>query len=244
MTFDKRTEILIGKENIARLNNSHVAVFGLGGVGSFAAEALARASIGKLTLIDFDTVDITNINRQSIAFKSTVGQKKTTAAMQKIVDINPDIELKLIDSFFEQVTLNHFDFNSFDVVIDAIDSVGSKVLLIKTCIDNSTTIFSSMGAGGKTDPSKIKIDDLFKTTVCPLARIIRKELKKLQVSSNITVVYSTESPVKPHKVSEGQLTRQQSDAYKLLKPQQGSISFIPSIFGLMLSGLAVNSICK
>ncbi len=221
----QRTESLIGARALERLKNAHVAVFGLGGVGGYAVEALARAGVGSLTLIDNDTVNQSNINRQIIALSSTVGLKKTDAFKSRIVDINPELTVFTRDIFFLPESKNEIDFSAFDYVIDAIDTVSGKIAIIEECKRTDVPVISSMGTGNKLDPTAFRITDISKTSVCPLARVMRYELKKRGISK-LKVLYSTEEPVK-----KGNRT-------------PASISFVPSVAGLLIAGEVIKDIIK
>lgn len=224
-----RTELLLGAEGISRLKNSSVAVFGVGGVGSYTAEALARSGIGNITLIDNDTVNVTNINRQIIALQSTVGMLKTEAAKARILDINPNCNVTLHSCFY---TGNEFPLDEFDYIADAIDSVTSKLNLIENAIKLNIPIISSMGTGNKLDPTKLVVTDISKTEMCPLAKIVRTELRKRGINHH-TVVYSTEKPV-AHKAT--------SDEESGKRKTIGSVSYVPSVAGLIMAGRIINDI--
>ena len=221
-----RTARLIGESAVNILKNSSVAVFGVGGVGSFAAEALARAGVGRLCLVDNDTVNESNINRQIIALHSTLGQKKAQAAAERIADINPNADVTAVCEFYDSTTAESFDLSCFDYVIDAIDTVTSKLLLIENAKKCGTPIISSMGTGNKLNPSLFEIADIGKTSVCPLARVMRRELKNRGIYK-LKVVYSKEKPRKPktdEPIPEGK------------RQIPASISYVPSVAGLMLAG--------
>ncbi|MBR6671204.1 MAG: tRNA threonylcarbamoyladenosine dehydratase [Ruminococcus sp.] len=224
-----RTELLLGAEGISRLKNSSVAVFGVGGVGSYTAEALASSGIGNITLIDNDTVNVTNINRQIIALQSTVGMLKTEAAKARILDINPNCNVTLHSCFY---TGNEFPLDEFDYIADAIDSVTSKLNLIENAIKLNIPIISSMGTGNKLDPTKLVVTDISKTEMCPLAKIIRTELRKRGINHH-TVVYSTEKPVAHKAISD-----EESGKRKTI----GSVSYVPSVAGLIMAGRIINDI--
>ncbi|MCM1227406.1 MAG: tRNA threonylcarbamoyladenosine dehydratase [Clostridium sp.] len=225
-----RTELLLGREGVERLKNSSVAVFGIGGVGSYIAEALARCGVGKLTLVDSDTVSITNINRQIIALHSTVGMKKTDAAKRRIADINPSAEIAAIDCFY---TGSEIDLSGFDYIADAIDTVSSKLALIENAYKLGIPIISSMGTGNKLDPSKLTVTDIYKTEMCPLAKVMRHELKKRNVKK-LKAVYSTEKP-RTHLAESEEHTEKRRTI--------GSVSFVPSCAGLIMAGEIVRDIC-
>lgn len=221
-----RTEKLIGSDALARLSSSHVAVFGVGGVGGFAVEALARAGVGELTLVDSDTVASSNINRQIIALHSTVGRAKTEVMRERILDINPDCKVNIHTVFFSEETKGLFNFSDYDYVIDAIDSVSSKVELIALATNAATPIISAMGAGNKLDPTAFLVSDISKTTVCPLARAVRLALRKRGIN-HLKCVYSKEEPK-----GEGE------------RSAPGSISFVPSVMGLILAGEVILDLSK
>ncbi len=225
-----RTQLLLGEEGIDRLQGSHVIVFGVGGVGSFAVEALARAGVGKLTIVDFDVVDVTNINRQLIALHSTVGKEKVAVLKERLADINPSL---VVEAWAEKImpdTVEGFFQQKYDYVIDAIDMVSSKLALIEFCTSHDIPIISSMGTGNKLDPSKLTVTDIHKTSTCPLARVMRYELKKRGVKK-LEVVYSTEAPLKPI------LPESLDMGAKRTVP--GSTSFVPSSAGLLLASVVI-----
>ncbi|MGN0574465.1 MAG: ThiF family adenylyltransferase [Ruminococcus sp.] len=224
-----RQVLLIGRENLSRLKNSHVAVFGVGGVGSYTAEALARAGIGHITLVDNDTVNITNINRQLIALHSTIGMQKTEAAKARILDINPECHVTALNQFY---TGSEIELSGFDWIADAIDTVSSKLALIENAHRLRVNIISCMGTGNKLDPTKLILTDISKTSMCPLAKVIRTELRKRGILHH-PVVYSAEQPV-PH--------REESEEDESRRKTIGSISFVPSAAGLIMAGKIINSI--
>ncbi len=228
--FTTRTSLIIGDEGLEKLKNSSVIVFGVGGVGSFAAEAIARAGVGNLTIVDFDDVDITNINRQLPALHSTVGKYKVEVMKERILDINPNINIKAIKEVYNKDTSDSILSEQYDYVVDAIDMVTSKIHLIETCKNKGMDIISSMGMGNKLDPTKIEVTDIHKTTICPLARVMRKELKDRRIKK-LKVVYSTEQPVDlKKKILNGK------------KVTPGSISFVPSVGGLIIASVVVNDL--
>lgn len=230
----ERSHILIGYEGIARLQASHVLIAGIGGVGSFTAEALARLGVGKLTLIDHDIVSPSNINRQLIALNSSVGKLKTTVMAERILDINPNCEITVLNEFLTPDNMPTLLAQPFDVVVDAIDSMSSKTALIEIAWRQNITIFSSMGAGGKLDPSQIRTGDLMDTTICKLAKQLRGHLRKRGVGRGIQTVYSIEPsipPLPPEAVERGRA-----------RAVNGTVSYMPSIFGLTLAGLVANAI--
>lgn len=226
-----RTGLLLGAEAMEKLHNSRVAVFGVGGVGGYAVEALARCGVGRLDLIDNDTVSLSNINRQIIALHSTVGRYKVDVAKERVLDINPDCEVRVYKTFFLPETEDEFDFTQFDYVIDAIDTVTGKLALVMKANAANTRIISSMGAGNKLDPTKFEAADISKTAVCPLARIMRKELKKRGIE-HLKVVYSKEQAMTP-------LESIASPSGKIIP---GSLAFVPSVAGLIIAGEVIKDI--
>lgn len=236
-----RTAMLLGEDGVARLARARVAVFGIGGVGGFAVEALARSGVGALDLIDDDRVALSNINRQIIALHSTVGQHKTDVMAARVHDIDPEIKVQAHRCFFMPENAHEFDFSSFDYVIDAIDTVTAKIELILRCQQAGTPIISAMGAGNKLDPARFEVTDIYKTSVCPLARVMRQELKKRGVR-RLRVVYSREPPRKPAAALCETLpdTPQRTGANKRVTP--GSIAFAPSVAGLLLAGEVVRAL--
>lgn len=212
---------LLGEDGIARLRASRVAVFGVGGVGGFAAEALARSGVGALDLIDHDTVSPSNINRQIIALHSTVGRKKVEVMAERIADICPDTVVRTFDTFYLPETAHLFDFSIYDYVVDAIDTVSGKIALVMQAKAASIPIICAMGAGNKTDPSAFRVADISQTKVCPLAKVMRVELRKRGIT-DVKVVYSEEPPLIP--LEEG---------------VPGSLAFVPSAAGLMMAGEVV-----
>lgn len=221
-----RTLVLIGEDGLEKLKNSKVLVAGIGGVGGYTAEALARAGVGHIDLVDMDTVSVTNINRQLIALHSTVGRKKVEVMRERILDINPEAEVGAYDIFIDSETIKQFDLASYDFVADAIDTVSAKIMLIRLCHEVGTPIISSMGTGNKTDPTQFRVDKVKNTRGCPLARTMRKELKKLGLE-NVLVVWSPEEPMKPI-TDTGEM--------KGRGPAPGTLSFVPSVAGLVLAG--------
>ena len=232
-----RTALIYGDEAMERLKNSRVAVFGLGGVGGHAAEALARSGVGALDLIDNDTVSVTNINRQTVANLKTVGQYKTSVMKERIADINPDAEVKIYNTFYSYDTAEEFDLSVYDCIIDAIDTVSAKLLLIENAVKAGVPIISSMGAGNKTDASAFTVADIYKTEVCPLARVMRRELKKRGIKA-LKVVYSKEEPVKPV-ITDGAEKKGTAG-----RQAPGSTAFCPSVAGLIAACEVVNFLVK
>ena len=225
-----RTELLIGKKAILNLKNSSVAVFGIGGVGGYAVEALARSGIGSLDLIDGDKVSVTNINRQIIATCRTIGQYKVDAAKERIFDICPDTAVRVHRCFYMPENKNQFDFSKYDYIIDAIDTVRAKLSLIDEAQKAGTPIISSMGAGNKLDASAFAVADIYDTKVCPLARVMRYELRRMGIQS-LKVVCSKEEPIKSENQGE-----------KGSVP--GSVAFVPGAAGLILAGEVIQDLIK
>ena len=223
-----RTELLIGKSGIERLKSSHIAVFGVGGVGGYVVEALVRCGIGEIDIIDNDKVHITNLNRQIIATHSTIGEYKVDAAEKRIKDINPDCKVTKFKTFFTPETSSEFDFSKYDYVVDAIDTVSGKIELVMKCNESETPIISSMGAGNKMHPEMFELSDIYKTSVCPLAKVMRQELKKRGVNK-LKVVYSTETPIKR------QLPLDE-------KSVPASNSFVPPAVGLIIAGEVIRTL--
>jgi len=228
----ERTHILIGDEGIERLQQAHVFLAGMGGVGSFTAEALARMGVGNMTLIDHDVVSGSNMNRQLVALRSTVGDLKADVMANRIRDINPDCQLTLITDFLTPDSIPTILAQGYDVIVDAIDSLSSKTALLETAWRNDMTVFASMGAGGKLDPTQVRTADLMDTSMCKLAKHLRSQLRKRGVGRGIQTVYSLESPLPPlppEPVSRGRA-----------RAVNGTVSYMPSIFGLTLAGMVVN----
>lgn len=235
----ERTELLIGEEALLKLEDAHVAVFGVGGVGGFAVEALARAGVGELTIIDHDMVSVSNINRQIIATHSTIGQKKVDAMEARIKSISNVCKVNALDCFYLPETAEDFDFSRYDYVIDAIDTVTAKIDIIVQCKKAGTKVISSMGTGNKLNPMLFRIDDIYKTSVCPLAKVMRKELRKRAIDS-VKVLYSTEEPIKP---ANAQKVTNPEDAQAIRKKTvPGSISFTPSVAGLLIASEVIKEI--
>ncbi len=222
-----RCENLIGSDNFEKLQNCHIAVFGIGGVGGYVVEALARAGVGKIDLIDNDTVDITNINRQIIALHSTVGQLKVDVMKKRVLDINPNINVNTFPLLFLPENSASFDFKRYDYVVDAVDNVTAKLELVLKCNEANTPIISAMGTGNKLDAKLFEITDIYKTSVCPLAKVMRYELKKRGVKK-LKVLYSKEIPIKNQNNPRTPM----------------SISFVPSVAGLLIAGEVIKDIIK
>lgn len=225
-----RTEMLIGKENLEKLKNSKVAIFGVGGVGSFVVEGLARAGVGKFILVDSDKVVESNLNRQIIATTKTIGKLKVEVAKERILDINPEADVKIYSEFFMPDSPEIFD-DTVNYIVDAIDTVTAKIELVMRANKLNIPIISSMGTGNKIDPTKFEVTDIYKTSVCPLAKVMRKELKTRGIKK-LKVVYSKEKPIKP-KANDNGATKKQVP---------GSISFVPSVAGLIIAGEVVKAL--
>jgi tRNA A37 threonylcarbamoyladenosine dehydratase len=231
-----RSEIVLGPDSTAVLAGCTVAVFGLGGVGSYVVEALARSGIGTLVLVDSDTVCTSNINRQIYALHSTLGKQKVDVARERVLDINPVARVETHACFFGQETSGLFDFSRYSYVVDCIDTVSSKILLVELCRTHGVPLISSMGTGNKSDPTKFRITDIKKTSICPLARVMRKEISKRRLGP-LKVLYSTEVPVRP-KAQTG------ADGLPVRRVNPGSLPYMPSIAGLMLAGEIIKSLLK
>ena len=230
----QRTEMLLGQKAMERLAGSRVAVFGVGGVGGYAVEALARSGVGALDLIDNDTVAQSNINRQIIALNSTVGQYKADAAAKRVLDINPECDVRAVKVFYMPETADEFDFTRYDYIIDAIDTVTGKLALARQAQDAGTPIISCMGAGNKLDPTAFEVADIYDTSICPLARIMRKECRARGIK-RLKVVYSKEMPARQVKKIEEQTVRRDTP---------GSVSFVPPVAGLIIAGEVIKDLIK
>lgn len=232
-----RTELLLGKEAMEKLAASRVAVFGIGGVGGYAVEALVRSGIGAIDLIDDDKVCLTNINRQIYATRRTVGQYKVDVAAERIAEINPDTKVRTFKTFYLPETAGQFDFSQYHYIVDAIDTVTGKLALAENAYAAGTPIISSMGAGNKLDPTAFEVADIYDTSVCPLARIMRKELKRRGIPS-LKVVYSKEEPLTPadsEEAERGGVRRRQVP---------GSNAFVPSVVGLIIAGEVIKDLIR
>ncbi len=244
-----RTQLLLGREGLDKLRASRVAVFGIGGVGGFAVEALARSGVGALDLIDDDRVCLTNLNRQLHATRKTIGRYKVDVAEERIHDINPDCAVRTHKTFFTPETAGEFDFAEFDYVVDAIDTVTGKIELVMRANASGTPIISCMGAGNKLDPTAFEVADICKTSVCPLARVMRRELKKRGIK-HLKVVYSKEEPVRPGEDEEISCRTHcvcpPGTARKctVRRDIPGSVAFVPSVAGLIIGGEVVKDLIK
>lgn len=226
-----RTAMLLGEQAIKKLSVSRVAVFGIGGVGSYVVEALARCGVGKLDLIDNDTVALSNINRQIIATHSAVGKDKVEVAKERVLEINPNAAVRTFKTFFMPENSDKFNFEDYDYVVDAIDTVTAKIELVLRATEANVPIISSMGTGNKLDPTAFEVTDIYKTSVCPLAKVMRYELKKRGIK-NLKVVYSRETPITPVSNTQSEGRRQ----------TPGSCAFVPSVAGLIIAGEVVKDL--
>lgn len=222
---------LIGKEGVEKLSKSKIAIIGIGGVGSYTVEALARAGIGHIILVDHDIIDITNINRQIHALDSTVGLPKVEVMRQRLLDINPEIKVDAFQKFIDKDVIEQVLKKDVDYVVDAIDTIKSKVNLILYCKQNNISVISAMGAGNKLDPSCFKVTDISETSMCPVARAVRRQLRKNNINKGVKVVYSEEEPIKISKAFP-----------KSKQIITGSISFVPPVVGMIMAGVVIRDI--
>lgn len=233
-----RTEFLLGKDGVEKLRHARVAVFGLGGVGGYAVEALARSGIGALDLIDHDTISITNLNRQILATRDTVGMAKAEVAAARVKAIDPSIQVRALQTFFLPETAHTFSFADYDYVIDAIDTVTGKLALVTAAKDAGTPIICAMGAGNKLDPTAFQVADIYETSVCPLARIMRKECRKRGID-NLKVVYSREEPIVCALPPDDPAWQELPEGRNALP---GSCAFVPSVMGLIIAGEVIKDL--
>ena len=240
-----RSEELLGKEGLRILADAKIAVFGIGGVGSYVVEGLARAGVGSLTLVDHDTVSLTNLNRQLIALRSTIGKKKVQVAKERVMDINEDAVVHTYDTFFGAETAKLFDFSAYDYIVDAVDTVSAKLLLIEMAKEAQVPVISSMGTGNKLNPACFQIADISKTSVCPLAKVMRSELKKRRIKK-VKVLFSTEPLPKETRRRKGQTEKKQEAVTETRsgtgRPVPASVSFVPGVAGLMIAGEVVRAL--
>ncbi len=235
-----RTELCFGSDGMQKLKNAHVAVFGIGGVGGHTVEALVRSGVGALTLIDNDAVSLTNVNRQMVATLDTVGQPKVEVAKARIRSINPECRVTALQKFFLPDNAQEFDFAQYDYIVDAIDTVSSKIALAQLAQEYGIPIISSMGAGNKLDPTAFRVMDIYKTAVCPLAKVMRHELKKRGVKK-LKVVYSEELPLQPDPDVMAQIMQEEaSDSPRRQIP--ASNAFVPSVVGLIIAGEVIKDL--
>ena len=235
-----RMGLLLGEEALSRLENARVAVFGLGGVGGYTVEALARGGIGKLDLIDSDTVSVSNRNRQLLATRSTLGLPKVEAAKRRVLDINELAEIRTFQVFYNAETSHLFDFSQYDYIVDAIDTVTGKLQLIEQAVAAGTPIISCMGTGNKLDPTAFRVADIHETSVCPLARIIRKECRKRGIEK-LKVVYSTEDPIKTVLPPDDPAWAELPEGRNALP---GSVCFVPAVAGMIIAGEVIKDLVK
>lgn len=238
-----RTELLFGTKAMEKIAGARVAVFGIGGVGGYTVEALVRSGIGEIDLIDSDTVSLTNLNRQIIATKSSIGKYKVDVMRERIMDINPDVKVHVHKCFYLPETKDQFDFSQYDYVVDAVDTVTAKLQIVEEAEAAGVPVISSMGAGNKLDPAAFQVADIYKTSVCPLAKVMRRELKKRGIK-RLKVVYSQELPVMP----DPELLSSYSEEVSPLAPQKrsvpGSVAFVPSVAGLIIAGEVLKDLAK
>lgn len=237
-----RTEILFGKDAMEKLSKSRIAVFGIGGVGGYTVEALVRSGVGAVDLIDNDNICLSNLNRQIIATHKTIGMSKTDAAEERIIDINPNCRVTKHKTFFTPQNSGNFDFSIYDYIVDAIDTVSGKIELVMKASEANVPIISSMGAGNKTNPALFEVADIYKTSVCPLARVMRNELKKRRIKK-LKVVYSKEQPIKPSEIEFSETENTQNTGTKR-RQTPGSTAFVPSVAGLIIAGEVINDLTK
>ncbi|MBB6217128.1 tRNA A37 threonylcarbamoyladenosine dehydratase [Anaerosolibacter carboniphilus] len=240
-----RSELIIGTENLEKLKNSKVAVFGIGGVGTFAVEGLARTGVGSFVLVDDDDICLTNINRQIHALRSTVGKSKVDVMKERVLEINPKATIETHKMLYTAETAEQLLSDDYDYVIDAIDMVTAKLDLVERCSKRGIKIISSMGAGNKLDPTRFEVTDIYKTSICPLAKVMRKELRKRGVES-LKVVYSKEEPIEPKQINADCKTNcicPNKDRTCTVRHQiPGSIGFVPSVAGLIIASVVVRDL--
>ena len=236
MDFFSRTRLLLGADAMEKLNKAHVAVFGMGGVGGYVVEALARSGVGELTLVDHDTISPTNLNRQILATVDTIGMEKSDAAAKRVQSINPACKVHALHKFYGPDTAAEFDFSCYDYVVDAIDTVTGKLALIAAAKAAGTPILCCMGTGNKLDPTRFQITDISKTSVCPLARIMRKECVK-RGYKNVKVLFSTEDPIPSDPAA---MTDEELPEGRRALP--GSVAFVPSVAGLIIAGEVIKDL--
>ncbi|PYZ94154.1 tRNA threonylcarbamoyladenosine dehydratase [Salipaludibacillus keqinensis] len=241
-----RNELAIGKDGVKKLKDSTVAILGIGGVGSFSAEALARTGVGKIVLVDKDDVDITNVNRQIHALVSTVGQPKVDLMKERIADINPDCEVVALKMFYTEETYEMFFEYDLDFVVDASDTVSYKIHLMKECLNRGIPVISSMGVANKMDPTQLKIADISKTKYDPLAKVIRRNLRKEGIYKGIDVVFSEEAPIQIREEIRQEIVseKQQSGSIRKAKMPPSSNAFVPSVSGLIMAGHVVTNLLE
>ncbi len=249
LTQFSRTQLLLGKDNMEKLHDAHVTVFGIGGVGGYVCEALVRSGVRRFDLIDDDKICLTNLNRQIIATRKTVGKYKAEVMKERILEINPDCEVNVHKCFFLPENADEFDFDNYDYIVDAVDTVTAKIELVMKANEKNVPIICSMGAGNKLDASMFKVSDIYKTKVCPLAKVMRRELKKRGVRK-LKVVYSEEQPIRP--IEDMSISCRThcicppGAKHKCTERRDipGSVAFVPSVVGLIIAGEIVKDICK
>ncbi|WP_261129626.1 tRNA threonylcarbamoyladenosine dehydratase [Bacillus sp. Marseille-Q3570] len=239
-----RNELAIGKEGLKALEGCTVAVLGIGGVGSFSAEALARSGVGRLILVDKDDVDITNVNRQLHALLSTVGQPKVDLMKERIADINPECKVEALKMFYTEETYEEFFSYPLDFVVDASDTISYKIHLMKECLRRNIPIISSMGVANKMDPTRLRIEDISKTSYDPIAKVIRTRLRKEGVHKGINVVFSDEKPVQIREEIRKSIVPDDNAKIRKAKMPPSSNAFVPSISGLMMAGHVINKLLE
>ncbi|MGC4375853.1 tRNA threonylcarbamoyladenosine dehydratase [Fictibacillus sp. Mic-4] len=239
-----RNELAVGEDGLHALKNSTVAVLGVGGVGSFSAEALARSGVGKLVLVDKDNVDITNINRQIHSLLSTIGQSKVELMKQRIADINPDCEVIALQMFYTEETYEQFFAYDLDYVVDASDTITYKVHLMKECLKRNIPIISSMGVANKLDPTRLKITDISKTSHDPIAKVVRARLRKEGIHKGIDVVFSDETPVQIREDIREKIVPEDAPGIRKAKMPPSSNAFVPSVSGLFMAGHVINKLLE
>lgn len=232
-----RTQLLMGKDGIEKLHNAHVAVFGVGGVGGYVVEALVRSGVGKIDIFDNDTVSLTNLNRQIIATHDTIGRYKVDVMKERALSINPEIEVNAYNCFYMPENADEYDLVKYSYIVDAIDTVTAKIELIVRADRAGVPIISSMGAGNKLDPSRFEVEDIYKTSVCPLARTMRRELKQRGIKK-LKVVYSKEEPIKPVDLSDAE------EAPTGRRAVPGSIAFVTAAAGLVAAGEVIRDLSE
>lgn len=238
-----RTELLLGTKAMEKLAGARVAVFGIGGVGGYTVEALVRSGIGEIDLIDSDTVSLTNLNRQIIATKSSIGKYKVDVMQDRIMDISPDVKVHVHKCFYLPETKDEFDFSQYDYVVDAVDTVTAKLQIVEEAEAAGVPVISSMGAGNKLDPTAFQVADIYKTSVCPLAKVMRRELKKRGIK-RLKVVYSQELPVMPDPELLSSYSEETSSTAPQKRSVPGSVAFVPSVAGLILAGEVIRDLAK
>jgi len=236
-----RTQLLLGEEAVKRLSAARVAVFGVGGVGGYTCEALVRSGIGAFDLIDDDKVSLTNLNRQIIATHKTIGRDKVDVMKERMLEINPDVKVSVHKCFFLPENADKFPFSEYDYIVDAVDTVTAKIELVMKAQESAVPIISSMGAGNKLNAELFRVSDIYQTNVCPLAKVMRRELKKRGVAQ-LKVVYSEEKPIKP--CMEMQVDPDESKEHTPKRAVPGSIAYVPSVAGLLIAGEVIRDLCE